>query len=83
MEKQFTIKTDDANLQIESALNLYSNSSYQGSFKGFDIRLSSVQGLAPKSYWYAVKDNVAYTDRGLTGLLIYIEKDFDKSKTST
>lgn len=73
MEKSFTLKTDDKGLSLEDALLCFGEGSYQGTFKKYAIRVYGGTSLYKKVYWYALKDNEVYCDRGLTGLLDFIE----------
>jgi hypothetical protein len=74
MAKSFTIKSEDPNIQMGQALEYYGQKKSQGTWRGFDLYLSSTTGMLPTVFWYAVKDDTAYVDRGLAGMLDYIDK---------
>jgi hypothetical protein len=80
MVKSFTLKSEDVNIQMPIALEYYGLKKSQGTWRGFNLYLASTQGLVSNTYWYAVKDDIAYVDRGLSGLLDYIDKLTEKKE---
>ena len=74
MAKQFTFKSEDTAIQLATAAEYYGKKQSLGIWREFSLYSSSSAGLVPTSYWYAVKDDIAYVDRGLAGLLDFIDK---------